>query len=227
MTMKGRAARAAIALSMAAALAGALPPAALGAEGSADTPVYLDVERAVLRVAVPMDVKMVAPAGGGSLACPSNYGIWNCSTNVDVFVSKIEAAYSEANARGALWRIVDDSSLVGPGRETDGAELANVAITLRAQEAEGGADEVALDAEAAVLPASAWRVARASSEEDPTFFPIAFAEDSACSIVRDAERAYRMSEGDAALGIDAASAFRMKFTITTMRPQSAGIEGSL
>lgn len=227
MTMKGRAAKAAIAFAMAAALASALPPAALGAEGSVDTPVYLDVERAVLRVAVPMDVKMVAPAGGGSLACPSNYGIWNCSTNADVFVSKVEAAYSDANARGALWRIVDDGSLVGAGRETDGAELANVAITLRAQEAEGGADEIALNASAPVLPASAWRIARAASEDEPTFFPIAFTEDSACSIVRDAERAYRMSEGDAALGIDAASAFRMKFTITTMRPHSAGIEGSL
>ena len=215
--MKGRAARTVLALSIAAALAGASPAVALGAEGRADTPVYIDVERAVLRVAVPMDVQLVAPAGGGALACPDNFRIQNLSVAADVYVAGVEAVYSDANRDGASWRLVDDTSLVGPGRETDGARLANALIALRA-EGEEGDEAITLAAGKRVSPASPWKIARAASADEPSTLPIAFAPESACSIVRDAKLAFDMSQGDASLGIDAASAFRMKFTITTMRP---------
>ena len=60
----------AIGCALSAALAAAAPAAALADTGTgsstADTPVYLDVERAVLRVAVPMDLRLVAPAAGGA-----------------------------------------------------------------------------------------------------------------------------------------------------------------
>lgn len=209
-----------IACTLAAALS-ALPGTAWAAgAGSADTPVYLDVERAVLRVAVPMDVQLVAPAGGGALACPTNYRIQNLSTGTEVYVAGVEAVYEDANRGGAYWRLVDDPALVGPGRETDGALLANALISLRAEGDDGNAD-VTLRAGERISPASPWKIGRAASEDDPATLPIAFTAESACSIVRDAKLAFDMSQGDAAAGIDAAAAFRMKFTITTMRPQAS------
>ena len=223
----------AIGCALSAALAAAAPAAALADTGTgsstADTPVYLDVERAVLRVAVPMDLRLVAPAAGGALACPSDgvYGVWNYSTNTAVFINKVEAVYNErANAHGARWRLVDDASLVGPYRETDGAELANLMVVMEAPHAEGGADAFTLDAEHPTMPAadSAWRIgkaqpAAAGAAVEGVMFPLNFQADAcASSIVRDAPQALRMSQGDAALGIDPAAAFRLRFPITTVRP---------
>lgn len=211
---------------------------------SGETPVYIDVDRAVLRVAVPVDLRLVASSAGGALTCPSDgaYGIWNYSTNVPVFVGKVEALYNEqVNPGGAQWRLVSDPALVGAYRETDGAELANVMVTLVAPDAKD--DSYVLDTATAKLPGvgdtTPWRIERATAaaadgaeadaadgaEVDPapgvqgTFFPINFlGEGCANSIVGDAHRANRMSTGDEATGIDPAAAFRVRFTITTARP---------
>lgn len=195
---------------------------------TADTPVYIDVERAVLRVAVPMDLRMVASSAGGPLTCPSDdvYGIWNYSTNTAVYVKQVEAVYNDAvNKDGVNWRLVTDPSLVGHYRETDGADLANLMITMVAPEAQGGADAFALDASQPKIPAGTrtWRIGKADiadgSEAQGVMFPLNFQKDGcANSIVRDARLANRLSQGDKELGIDPAAAFRLKFTITTARP---------
>ena len=201
-----------------------------GADGASSTPVYIDVKKSNINVAVPLELRFVAETAGGELLCPSDgvYGVWNYSMNTAVYVNKVEVSYNEdANRDGENWLLTTDDTKVGSGVEADTANLGNIMVKLVAPDATGGADSYVLDTENAKVPtrAAAWRIEKSNTatNDDGTYatgraFPLNF-EKASClsSIVQDADAANLMSQGN---GADkaAANAIRLKYTISTARP---------
>lgn len=209
-----------------------------GADGASDTPVYIDVNRSNINVAVPMELRLVAETAGGSLICPTTgvYAVENWSTNAPVYINKVEVEYNaEVNADGANWALVQDATLVGDGVEAADAALGNLLVELSAPAAQdttadstpavGDTYTLKVGAENAKVPtrAKAWKIAKAGLDGDNVIertFPLNFTENCKSSIVQDADAANLLSQGDAEAGKTAADAFKLKYTISTSRPKA-------
>ena len=183
-----------------------------GADGATNTPVYIDVNRSNINVAVPIELRLVAETAGGNLICPSDgvYGVWNYSTNTAVYINKVEVGYNDdVNANGVNWELVTDASLVG-----DGVEAATAALDV--------------DNPKVPTQATAWKVGKSgyttegdgSQTPTGTKFVLNFDQvGSQSSIVQDADAANILSQGDGASKA-AADAFKLKYTISTARPKA-------
>lgn len=204
-----------------------------GADGASETPVYIDVKKSNINVAVPIELRLVAETAGGDLLCPSDgvYGVENFSMNTAVYVNKVEVVYNEdVNADGVNWELVTDATQVGSGVEAANAKLGNLMVTLAAPDAAGAADSYLLDVANPKVPtaANAWRIEKSGyitegdGSQTPTgkMFPLNFTA-GACqsSIVQDADAANLMSQGDGA-DKTAANAIKLKYTISTAKPKA-------
>ncbi len=198
-----------------------------GTDGGADTPVYIDVKKSNIDVAVPIELRLVAETAGGSLICPSDnvYGVYNYSTNTAVYINKVEVEYNEeANINGTYWELVQDETIVGDGIEPplSGPLYGYLFVKLNAPAAVS-ADTYTLDVDNPKVPtqASAWKISKAVDDGDggvyEKFFPLNFDASSASSVVLDADAANIFSQGDGAEKA-AADAFKLKYTISTARP---------
>ncbi|WP_251213268.1 hypothetical protein [Adlercreutzia murintestinalis] len=198
-----------------------------GVDAGADTPVYIDVKRSNIDVAVPIELRLVAETAGGSLICPSDgvYSVINYSTNTAVYINKVEVQYNEeVNKDGVNWLLVQDSTLVGDGVEPalGGPAFGNLLVKLNAPGAVS-ADSYVLDVDNPKVPtqASAWKISKAVDDGDGGIvekrFPLNFDASSESSIVEDADAANIFSQGDGAEKA-AADAFKLKYTISTARP---------
>lgn len=204
-----------------------------GADGATNTPVYIDVNKSNINVAVPIELRLVAETAGGNLICPSDgvYGVWNYSTNTAVYINKVEVGYNDdVNANGVNWELVTDSALVGDGVEATTAALGNLMVTLNAPNATGGADSYVLDVANPKVPtqATAWKVNKSgfvtegdgSQTPTGTKFVLNFDQaGSQSSIVQDADAANLLSQGNGA-DKTAADAFKLKYTISTAKPKA-------
>lgn len=203
-----------------------------GKDGATSTPVYIDVKKSNINVAVPIELRLVAETAGGDLLCPSDgvYGVWNYSMNTAVYVNKVEVLYNEdANKDGEQWELVTDAAQVGSGVEAADAKLGNLMVKLNAPNAVGGADSYLLDVANAKVPtaANAWRIEKSdtATKDGETYatgkaFPLNFTA-GACqsSIVQDADAANLMSQGNGA-DKTAANAIKLKYTISTAKPKA-------
>ncbi len=202
-----------------------------GADGASSTPVFIDVNKSNINVAVPIELRVVAESAGGNLLCPSDgvYGVWNYSTNTAVYINKVEVQYNDdANANGENWELVTDATQVGSGVEAANAKLGNLMVTLTAPDA--AADTYVLDVAAAKVPTQAqpWKINKSGfvTEGDGTQTPTGTkfalnfdAAGSQSSIVQDADAANLMSQGNGA-DKTAANAFKLKYTISTAKPKA-------
>lgn len=203
-----------------------------GADGASDTPVYIDVKKSTINVAVPIELRLVAETAGGELLCPSDnvYGVWNYSTNTAVYVNKVEVEYNASfNKDGEKWELTTDSAKVGAGVEADTAELGNLMVTLNAPDAQSTGDSYVLDVAAPKVPTAeqAWKIEKGridtidgQSVAAGKLFPLNFKADGCLSsIVQDADAANLFSQGNGA-DVTAADAFKLKYTISTAKPRA-------
>lgn len=218
---------------------GNIKPDTIKDGSDSSTPVYIDVKKSNINVAVPIELRLVAETAGGPLVCPSNdvYGVYNYSTNTAVYINKVETVYNEdANKDGANWLLVQDGALVGDGVESaiGGPAYGNLMVELSAPSASdttaegtpvvGDTYTLKVGDDGAKIPtkAKAWKIAQAGKDGDKVlqrFFPLNFTENSKSSIVQDVDAANLFAQGD---GADraAADAFKLKYTISTSRPKA-------
>lgn len=106
-------------------------------EGNSSTPVYIATNIAQINVAVPTKLVFVAESIGGPMMVPSNgvYEIQNFTTKAAIYVTDIQAEYSENNE--GTWVLTDDDSLVGAGVESS-ATRAHIMVKMTSdQDTEG------------------------------------------------------------------------------------------